>query len=64
MTDLEKVRKLLGELGVGYVMEHSGDVVTALKCEEGRAKIAGYTGFFTEFAFDRDGKFEGMGAWE
>lgn len=51
-TDIEKLKELLTSFGVGYKVE--GDL---LICEEGGAKIGGYTTFYATFKFDQHGSF-------
>lgn len=67
MTDIEKLKVLFDEFGIGYSTGKCPSNSlwhTALSCEEGHNKIDGYNGFFTDFAFDKNGKFIEMGAWE
>lgn len=59
MTDREKLTGLLTEFGVGFI-EDGYDI----RCQEGRAKIVGYSQFCTVFEFDETGAFLQMGAWE
>jgi len=54
MTDKEKLTALLDEFGIKY-KEDGAEIY----CEEG-----GYPGFFTQFSFDKAGKFQEMGAYE
>lgn len=55
MTNKEKFTALLKEFGVGFY--DNGGVVM---CSEGTDKVAGYSGFYTNFKFDADGKFVKM----
>lgn len=66
MTDLEKLESLLKDWGVGFKRTKEENVSNedVIRCSEGSAKIDGYADFFTEFFFDKDGKFLRMGAWE
>lgn len=64
MSDLEKLKALLDDFGVGYKTKSTEDGGTCIECAEGHEKVSGYSGFFTNFYFDRDGKFVDMGAWE
>lgn len=59
MTDREKLKKLFTELGIGFTEDEN-----RIACEQGNGKIKGYSGFFTDFSFDGDGKFIEMGVWE
>jgi hypothetical protein len=65
MSDKEKVVALFTELGIGFTDSptHDGQG-TVILCEEGDAKIEGYTCFFTEFFFSPEGEFLSMGAGE
>ena len=63
MTDLDKLKALLTEFGVGFEVEATEDG-TSVTCSDGRSKVSGYAGFFTSFDFDCAGKFKEMGAWE
>lgn len=73
MTDLEKLKNLLDEFGIVYDEAPSEDIPPNLRSEggaditvyaDGGPKNKGYLGFFTDFAFDKDGKFVEMGSWE
>jgi len=63
MTDLEKLKALLTEFGVGFgvICENQRRVVT---CSESADKVEGYPNFYTSFVFDVRGKFMHMGAYE
>ena len=74
MTDLEKLTALLGEWGVPYAAG-DGEVQVGQPIGGGgigvgadhpgdEAKVGGYTGFYTLFTFDAEGRFVKMGAWE
>jgi len=63
MTDFEKLKALLTEFGVGFEVKE-GKLGTEVRCECGAHKVEGYSSFFTEFNFNKDGKFICMGAWE
>ena len=71
MTDIEKLKALFDEVGIGYNLagymvgsygSEIGDLLLA--CHEGDYNVKGHPGFFTAFRFDKDGKFVEMGAWE
>jgi len=66
-TDIEKVKSLLSELGVGFKVK-GGDRDNPggqnIKCQEGYKKVGGYPWFYTNFEFDKDGKFILMSVWE
>ena len=69
MTDLDKVKALFDELGIGYTHELTANPEYSpcaqwLELYEGDAKIGGYSCFFTTFEFDRNGNFIKVGAWE
>ena len=71
MTDIDKLKKLLTDFGVGFDVKHNdipfhrnNEVTTSIFCEQGNNKVDGYMGFFTYFQFDKDGKFAMMGAGE
>lgn len=64
MSDLEKLKALLTEFGVGFECCVSSTGFPYISCCEGSAKVSGYHLFRTEFDFDKDGKFVEMGAWE
>ena len=59
MTDRERVIVLLKDLNVGFE-EYEETVVL----EEGMEKVSGYPCFYIKFSFDRNGKFEDVGAYE
>lgn len=63
MNDLEKFKKLMDSFGVEYEEDNSGDRII-LNFIEGNDKVLGYSGFYTTFAFTKDGNFIEMGAWE
>ena len=65
MTDLEKLKNLLTNFGVGFsefIPSHS--TFTYIKCETDAAKVNGYNFFYTEFKFSAKGEFIEMGAFE
>ena len=59
MTDKQKVAALLRDLFIGFREE-----LEFIKVSEGSLNVTGYPGFYTLFEFDKDGKFETVGAWE
>ena len=77
VTDLDTLKALLQKAGIVF---HEGDAkvrqsefytkrgayiaTTILVPDCGTVQNCGYTGFYTEFFFDKDGKLLGMGAWE
>jgi hypothetical protein len=71
MTDKEKLLALLASFGIEPYL-NNGDYshyktvgavseVTLLAQSGG---VEGYSNFFTEFTFDKDGKFVNVGIWE
>jgi proteasome assembly chaperone (PAC2) family protein len=61
LTDKEKLVALLTEFGVQFEDDtQHGKIV----CTSGSTKVSGYNGFYTDFAFDENGKFIELGAWE
>lgn len=64
MKDIDKLKKLLAEFGVGFTVEKDRDENDIIECYGGDAKIGGYNCFYTDFNFDKDGKFIEMGAYE
>ena len=67
-TDLDRTKELLDSFGVLYTAEENSIVFGKYwfsdcpfpKCE----KVDGYSGFYTAFDFDDQGKFLSVGAWE
>ncbi|MCK5601424.1 hypothetical protein KAR91_06140 [Candidatus Pacearchaeota archaeon] len=64
MKDIDKLKKLLTEFGVGFTEEKHRDGDDILECYQGDSNIKGYNCFYTQFIFDKDGSFKHMGAWE
>lgn len=64
MTDKEKLIKLFDEFGIGYDVGEYNDGTQRVLLEKGNKKVIGYSGFFTEFYFDGEGKFIEVGIWE
>ena len=67
MTDIEKLRCLLREFGVGFndLQFKFNEVASSVEClAREHAKVEGYSGFAVNFNFDIDGKFIGVGIWE
>ena len=62
MTDFEKMKSLLDEFGVGYALESAEDD-NRITCQYNHEKVIGYC-FYTEFIFDKHGKFLNIGIWE
>lgn len=60
MTDKERLLELLEAYGV--TPSPSDSYVVSLHAKEGG--VAGYTGFYCEFSFDKEGKFLNVGVWE
>jgi len=69
MTDKEKLVKLFDEFGIFYKFDETGLV---LNIKEGRdqdkpineRKVIGYSYFYTDFSFTKDGEFINVGIWE
>lgn len=64
MKDIDKLRKLLTDFGIGFTVVIDKNGLEYIECMEGEEKIKGYSSFFTHFEFDENGKFVQMGAWE
>lgn len=77
MTDYETLKALLQKAGIEFYEEtaelrrsefytsRGAYVERVLHVPDcGTVQNGGYTGFYTEFMFDADGKLLGMGAWE
>ena len=59
MSDIEKLRNLFDEWGVGYnVHEYR------IYIREGSPKVGGYNGFLATFDFTKTGEFIEVGVWE
>lgn len=56
-VDLDKLRKLFTELGIGFSEQSRPGDITSIVLLEGADKIEGYSGFYAEFDFDEDGSF-------
>ena len=75
MTDFEKVKQFLNDLGVGYRADENSSRLTedeseyepcmhiVLEANE-HNKVIGYGGFACEFQFNTDGSFVTVGIWE
>ena len=57
MKDIDKLKNLLTEFGVGFTVEKGNDEAEYIKCTEGDNKIDGYACFYAVFDFDRNGNF-------
>ena len=64
MKDIKKLTRLLDYLKVEYTMNCADDKSWSVRCTEGSEKVVGHAWFFTEFEFDKKGKFIQMGVWE
>jgi len=73
MSDLEKLKALFTELGIGWQefgegynseSEMKTKFEIAVRCRSGNMLIAGYADFYTDFYFTAQGKFTCMGVWE
>lgn len=76
MSDLDKLKQLLDEFGVGYeelereeyTPRTTEDVihdVVMLNLEQGFEKVSGFYGFFVIFVFKKEtGDFIEVGVWE
>jgi len=64
MTDKEKWVALLEEMDVGFEDLPARDGGCGLEIREGMKNVKGYCFFLTTLEFDKDGKFESIGAWE
>lgn len=58
MTDLETLKKMFERSGVEYTEEHLE------KGEIGLIVERGYTGFYTGYSFDSEGRLLDVGAYE
>ena len=69
MTDLDRWKVLLNDMGVEFEIETSDAArgvhpLTILKMSEGAEKVDGYPMFFVTVVFTSSGKFVSIGAWE
>lgn len=64
MTDIKKLIALFTEFGIGFTTGTTHEGYDLITCEEGSAKIDGYSGFVATFEFDENGKFKVMGVGE
>ena len=68
MTDFDKVSQVFTDLGIDFTVQTSrGNPCTTLIAlyADSSAKVQGYSGFFTYFAFDtKTGVFEQVGIYE
>ena len=74
MTDYEKVKQLLDDLGVEYEARENDTRYTedqtgyepckTIICMEGMEKVSGYGGFIIDWDFNPDGSLKCVGAWE
>ncbi len=69
MTDLEKVVNMFESLGVPMTLDNEENGCTLItltdSCDDfGEGKVRGYSGFYTYYAFDAEGKFEFIGIYE
>lgn len=62
-TDLERLKELLNDFGVEFSY-FEDETKILISCRQGDIKVGGYSSFFTEFDFDKNGKFIEMGAYE
>jgi len=62
MTDIEKLKTLLDEWGVGYTeaigVKSSRSDEKLITVEKGDALVEGYSGFYVDFHFSSEGKFK------
>jgi hypothetical protein len=65
MTDLDKVKALHDELGIGYEEQVNPEKMeTYIVLKEGREKIVGHPEFYTHYKFDFAGAFIEVGIYE
>jgi hypothetical protein len=74
MTDYEKTKKFLNDLGVEYEEDKynfevnsepkDDEVRIVLRLVQGMKKVKGYTGFICEFMFDVSGNFIEVDIWK
>jgi hypothetical protein len=60
-NDLDKLKELMDSFGIGYMVSPTKKY---LVCKQGCEKITGHSNLFTNFEFDNDGNFIGIGIWE
>lgn len=63
-TDLEKVKSLFDELGIGHEDATDGDEITLTLTAKFNEKVVGYSDFEAIFQFELNGKFKQVGIWE
>jgi hypothetical protein len=64
MTDYEKLKALLTEFGVEFAEHKSiGETLNWISCTNGDEMVCGFGEGYTDFNFDKDGKFIGMGVY-
>lgn len=65
MTDLEKLKAVFTEIGVGFE-ERPGPAADGIKlyCASNMPGNTGYSASVAEFEFTAEGKFNQLGLWE
>ncbi len=59
-TDQQKLIDLLKEFGVSYTISEANSVMM----QEGGGAVTSYYGFYVDFNFDPEGKFEDIAIYE
>lgn len=62
-TDLQRMEQLFESLGLEPMKTRDGSN-TILRLESGQSKCGGYSFFYADFTFDKNGTFIGVGIWE
>lgn len=67
LTDRERLLELLKSFGIPMLADTQGYQVSGMGVTENIITLMmgeGYAGFYCDFIFDNDGKFESFGVWE
>lgn len=63
MNDADKLKQLFTEFGIEYT-EAERDELLTISIAARSENVDGYSGFYTDFYFDLQGKFKNAGIWE
>lgn len=64
ISDYERFKQLLDSVECEYSESTGQNETKVLLFKEGSRKVTGYSGFFVEITFSKDGKFIEIGAFE
>jgi len=60
MSDIEKLKLIFDEFGIEYNINDNNNEEIIIHIKEGNNKVSGYSSFFSDYCFEKKGKFKNI----